>query len=653
MSNTTQQRRILQGMQRHFEEGRLGLRDLTEHLRPEELRLLRQRSDEECEWSQGALERLTSLVVLGDRRRLELRPRQDSAAREVLAFRVLLIGFDAAERRHVTRLLEQAPKADFQLRAVESLEQARIALQQSAYDAALLNLEPSAGSGASQLARAEAVTSGIPVVLLASQELEPELVDIGAHHHLLKSKVDPRSLACALCDAIDQHRATGALASSQEKDDHAATRDALTGLPTRSSFGEHLQRALHYARRHDQQVAVLALDIDGFGAINEALGREVGDSLLLIAAERMQAALRRSDLVARVGPDEFLMLLQGREFDYAPARAAERLLECISRALVVGGSDHAMTASIGIAIHPQDGDDAEDLIRLADAAMQRVRGSGSNAYQFYGQAENAEEERRFRVADRLRGAVQRDELRVHYQPRVDARSGTIVGVEALLRWTDAEFGPVSPAEFIPIAERSGLMSEIGAWVMRESCLAHERWAVQGFGELRLSVNVSAQQVQSGSLRDALVDAVLGAGMAPTLLEIELTESALVDNQNTAAQLLRELAEIGVSLSLDDFGTGHSALSYLRAFPVRVLKIDPSFVREITGEPQAPSFLNAILALARTLDLGVVAEGVETEFQRDALLVRGCHEMQGYLFSPPVPEEQLVGLLRAGPLVPRV
>jgi EAL domain-containing protein (putative c-di-GMP-specific phosphodiesterase class I) len=253
------------------------------------------------------------------------------------------------------------------------------------------------------------------------------------------------------------------------------------------------------------------------------------------------------------------------------------------------------------------------------------------------------------MADRLRGAVQRGELRVHYQPRVDARSSAVVGVEALLRWTDALLGPVSPAEFVPIAERSGLMSEIGAWVMREACLAHQRWAEQGFGELRLSVNVSAEQVQSASLRDAVVDAVMGAGMAPTLLEIELTESALVDNQNTAAQLLRELAEIGVSLSLDDFGTGHSALSYLRTFPVRVLKIDPSFVREINAEHEAPPFVNAILALARTLDLGVVAEGVETALQRDALLERGCHEMQGYLFSPPVPEQQLLALLRAGPL----
>jgi EAL domain-containing protein (putative c-di-GMP-specific phosphodiesterase class I) len=302
---------------------------------------------------------------------------------------------------------------------------------------------------------------------------------------------------------------------------------------------------------------------------------------------------------------------------------------------------------VGISLYPRDATGPADLLRLAAAAVESARAAGRNGYRFYGHTESASHARRHRIAERVRGALARGDLRVYYQPRVDGRTGAILGAEALLRWTDEQLGEISPGEFVPIAERTGQMCEIGAWVMREACRAHARWREAGFADLRISVNVSAHQVQSASLRDAVVDAVMEARVPPNQLEIELTETALVDNQNAAARLLRELAEIGVSLSLDDFGTGHSALSYVRSFPVRTLKIDPSFVREIQDGNGCPAFVKGILALAKALSLEVVAEGVETQVQRNALLAEGCREMQGYLFSPGVDEQDFLALLRSG------
>lgn len=423
---------------------------------------------------------------------------------------------------------------------------------------------------------------------------------------------------------------------------------ALAALgETRRAIREHLDRALSYAERNHEQVAVMALEVDHFDAWSRRLGRDVAEGLMITAADRLRGALRRSDVIGRVGDGRFLALLQGRDLDYIPARAAERMLESLSRPVAVGGEEHDMSASVGISLYPRDATHPDELLRLAAAAVESARAAGRNGYRFYGQTESASDARRHRIAERVRGALSRGDLRVHYQPRVDGRSGAIVGAEALLRWTDEQLGEIPPGEFVPIAERTGQMCEIGAWVLREACRAHSRWREAGFPDLRISVNVSAHQVQSASLRDAVVEAVMEAEVPPNRLEIELTETALVDNQYAAAGLFRELAEIGVSLSLDDFGTGHSALSYVRSFPVRTLKIDPSFVREIECGNGCPAFVDGILALAKALSLEVVAEGVETEAQRRALLAEGCHEMQGYLFGPGVDERDFLALLRAG------
>jgi diguanylate cyclase (GGDEF)-like protein len=563
----------------------------------------------------------------------------------MLATRVLLVGFPAAERRGHAALLDEAP-TPFLVRAATTIDEVRAQTEQGAFDIALLNLGPSEVSGASQLARAATATHGVPLLALV-EGARSELGALGVYDVVSKRELDAASLAREIERCIARRRAADALAP--EKEGFATSRDAATGLLSEMSVNEHLERILHHAERNREQVAVLLLELDRIEAFGRRLGRDVADSLLITAADRLRGALRKSDVIAHLGDGTFVALLQGRDLDYAPARAAERMLECLTRSFVVDGDEHDMSASVGVSLYPRDAKEGAALLRHASFARDTAHAAGRNCYRFYGHTESASEARRHVIGGRIRGALERGDLRLHYQPRVDAQSGSIVGVEALLRWHDEKLGVVSPAEFVPIAERSGQMDEIGSWVMREACEAHRRWREAGFGQLRLSVNVSAHQVQSTSLRDAVVDAVMETSLPPSVLEVELTETALVDNQNTAAKLFRELAEIGVTLSLDDFGTGHSALSYVRTFPVRILKIDPSFVREITPEAGCPRFVNGILALARALGLEVVAEGVETELQRDALLAGGCREMQGFLFSPGVPEDALLALLHAGTL----
>jgi len=666
-ADSPDKQRLIEDLQRHLEEGWIGIGELSERLDPDEMRLLREEPEPDADWSGRTLGRLLALVELAEKRRGRdpeaFRPARASAplvlgrhgtvAHEVVSVDVLLVEFEPGDRLHLIRLLEQCRDTEFRVRSADAVEEAPSAVAAGRFDVILLDLTRPAGSGTALLARAEVVTCGLPVVAIVNRDDEPQLIHMGTRNYLVKSEIDARLLANTLRSAVEHQRLADALESSQRREHFFATRDTMTGLPNRFAFREQLHRALHHAERHGQQVAVLFVDLDRFKEINDTLGHEVGDSLLITLAERMAAALRKSDVIARIGGDEFLLLLQGQEVDFSPARTAERLLECLSSAFVVDGREHGMSASIGIATWPRDGDDPDTLIRHADAAMYQAKAEGPGDYRFYSRSLNAHDVRRRVIEDRLRGALERGDLVVHYQPRVDAREGRIAGAEALLRWTDAELGPLGPAEFVPVAERAGMVCEIGAWVMREACAAQRRWADAGFGDVRVSVNVSPRQIRSASLRDAVVESVLGCGLAPGRLEIELTESAIVENPDIAARLLGELAEIGVELALDDFGTGYSSLSYLRELPVRTLKIDPSFVRDLGPDSPSSSFVDAILSLARTLGLGVVAEGVETEGQRDALLARGCVEMQGFLFSRPLAEGAFRELLRrcAGPEAP--
>ena len=402
----------------------------------------------------------------------------------------------------------------------------------------------------------------------------------------------------------------------------------MTVLLDRGAFRAQLDAALHHAVRQGEQVAVLYL------LLAPRLGAETSRD----PGQRLAELSRRSDRIGRLAQGEYAVMLQGRDLQFEPARTAERLLEGIGLARD-GDKDSGESrtrAWIGIAVYPRDSADTESLLADAAEAAVAARSSGHEHYRFCGWAMSDAEARGLAIAERLRTALDRNGFSVHFQPRVAAEDGRILGAEALLRWWDPELGLVPPAEFVPIAERLGKMDPIGTWVMEQACTGSASWAGAGFSHVRISVNVSAHQIESGSLRDAVARALADTALRPDRLEIELTESVLLDTEDQAVLLLREFADLGITLALDDFGTGYSSLGYLRRFPVSTLKIDASFVREIRAGEPFPPFVDGILALARCLGLSVVAEGVENEAQRAALLERGCLEMQGHLFGPPLP-----------------
>ena len=655
---------LLEDLQRYLGEGWLGLGEVAERLEPDDLRLLREKIEPGQPLSPEVRGRLIALVEMAESRR-DREPEPWSAdrapeprhilaphgtvAHEVLNLRVLLIEFEPPDTLRLLDQLQQAQDTHFEVLTAARVQDAPALIAQGEIDVALLNLTNPAGSGPALLARAEIVSSGIPVIALINRDDEPQVIHLGFRDYLVKSELDARLLSRTLRTGVEHRRLLDELESSQRREHFYATRDGMTGLPNRHHFRDQLSRSLDYAERHGHHVVVLFVDLDRFKEINDTLGHEVGDSLLITLAERLSASLRKSDMVARIGGDEFLLMLQGTDLDYVPARMAERLLETLSVPFVVDGQEHVLSASIGIATFPRDGRDPESLIRHADAAMYQAKSEGRNAYRFYSQSVNAVAIRKKTVESRLRSVLERDELSVVYQPRVDGRDGRILGAEALLRWNDAEIGIVDPQEFIPVAEESGLVAPIGEWVLCRAAEQQREWAAEGFAELLLSVNVSARQIRSDALRDAVVRVITEVGISPGRLELELTESTLIHNQEAAAAILEELVELGVGVALDDFGTGFSSLSYLKRFPVNTLKIDQSFVWDIEPGSDAPSVIDAVVSIAGTLGLSVVAEGVETIAQRDHLVSRGCYEMQGFLYSRPVSAQEFLRLLRAGPL----
>jgi diguanylate cyclase (GGDEF)-like protein/PAS domain S-box-containing protein len=420
--------------------------------------------------------------------------------------------------------------------------------------------------------------------------------------------------------------------------------DALTGLPNRLLFHDRLMQSIERARRSRQMLAVLVVDLDRFKLINDSLGLEKGDQVLRAVADRLNRALRRSDTVARLGGDEFMLLAAAASAE-AAAKVAQKVLDTLRPPFSVNGHELTTGASIGIALFPHDGDDADTLIKNADTALSRAKEQGRNHYQFYTNDMNATAFERLMLESRLRKALEQGELVVHYQPQLSFETGRIVGVEALVRWFHPDLGMVPPAEFIPLAEETGLIVPIGEWVLRTACRDGRRWQEMGFAPLRVAVNLSARQFQQRDLVESVGRVLEETSLPATDLELELTESVIMRDAAESVRRLRELTALGIQLAVDDFGTGYSSLGYLRTFPIRSLKIDRSFIRDIDRDPNGAAIAQAIIALASSLSLKVIAEGVETREQLDMLRGYGCQEMQGYFFCRPLPADELLALLR--------
>lgn len=431
------------------------------------------------------------------------------------------------------------------------------------------------------------------------------------------------------------------------KMDHIAQHDFLTNLPNRVLLTDRITQAITLAKQNGTQIAVLFLDLDNFKHINDSLGHATGDKLLQSVTERLGTCVRSSDTVSRQGGDEFVILLAGAKNSQNTVLTADKILDVLNFPHAVSNRELHVTTSIGISVYPSDGQDAEALIKNADTAMYYAKGQGRNNYQFFNNDMNIRAVERHFIEANLRRALEKQEFLLHYQPKINLKTGMITGAEVLLRWMHSKWGMVLPERFVAIAEDCGLIVPIGRWVLREACTQAKRWVDEGLAPVSIAVNISAVEFRQKNFLEGVRAILYDTGLAPHCLQLEITESVLMSDAEASAAILLDLRKMGVQLAMDDFGTGYSSLSYLKQFPIDVLKIDQSFVEGIGASIDNGIIVSAVIGMGNNLKLRVVAEGVENQVQLSFLKARHCEEGQGYLFSRPIAVEQFTAMLAAG------
>jgi diguanylate cyclase (GGDEF)-like protein len=566
----------------------------------------------------------------------------------LLVHNVLLIEDNPGDARLIREMLAEEPEAPFLLHCAERLSNGLEWLSRDEPALVLLDLSLPDSFGLDTFARVYAHSPGVPIIVLTGNDdrtIALSAVKGGAQDYLVKSRLDRELLLRSMQYSIERKR-------YQVQLEHQANYDALTGLPNRSLLHDRMRQAV-YAQRTPHAMAVVFIDLDHFKFVNDSLGHGTGDQLLRGMADRLRAVLREGDTVARLGGDEFVVILNDQGGEEVIFRAMQRIMGEISQPMMIEGKELYVTCSAGISIYPQDGSDVDTLLRNADAAMYRAKDHGRNNFQFYTAEMNERINERLSLENALRRALERHELLLHFQQKIDLRSGAICGAEALARWSHPELGMLRPERFIPLAEETGLIVQIGEWVLRETCRQVRAWLDKGLRPGLVSVNLSARQFRQENLVRMVSRILEETGIDPRSLEIELTESMVMHNVATAIATLHGLKSLGVSLSVDDFGTGYSSLAYLKDLPIDTLKIDRSFVREIrAGEaPEGDGkrshegvIAQAIIQLGHALNLKVIAEGVETEPQLQFLSRHGCDEVQGFFFGEPLPPEGFDKLL---------
>ena len=554
---------------------------------------------------------------------------------------VLLIEDNPGDARLIREMLAEEPAVPFRLSHADRLARGLEVLARKDTEVVLLDLSLPDSHGLDTFTKVFAHSPKVPIIVLSGnddQTLALYAVKSGAQDYLVKGKIDRELLLRAMQYSIERKR-------YQEELERQANYDALTGLPNRHLLNDRLKQAVS-SQRHVRSVAVVFIDLDHFKVINDSLGHNYGDDVLRHIAERLQSAVRDGDTVARLGGDEFVLILNDQTREDVIFRTMRRIIGRVSEPMMIGERELNITCSAGISLYPQDGPDVQTLLKNADAAMYRAKSHGRNTFQFYTAEMNELAIERLTMEQSLRRAIERGELLLHYQPRVNLHTGEVDAVEALVRWQHPERGLILPDRFIPLAEETGLIVPIGEWVMRTACKQGQAWRRAGIPPLIVSVNLSARQFWGGGLVRLVSDIVAETGMGDHL-ELELTESMVMHDAENVIQTLQGLKAIGVRLSVDDFGTGYSSLSYLKRLPLNALKIDGSFVRDITatGGPDDGILPKAIISLGHSLHLKVIAEGVENDAQHQFLAAHHCDEMQGYFYSRPVPPGECEQFLR--------
>jgi diguanylate cyclase (GGDEF)-like protein len=563
---------------------------------------------------------------------------------------LLLVEDNLGDARLIREMLNEPNSLNTELTQLESMTAAEAHLAKHAVDIILLDLGLPDAQGLEAIRRSHAAAPDVPLVVLTGLDDESvalQALQQGAQDYLIKGQIERRGLQRALRYAIERKAMESAALAMARQMAHSAEHDFLTGLPNRMLLNDRVGQAIALAKRHAKKVAVLFLDLDGFKHINDSLGHPVGDKLLQSVAKCLVDCIRGSDSVSRQGGDEFVVLLLDLEDAEDAAVTARRMLEAVAQPHHVDHHDLHVTASIGVSVYPDDGLDAEALIKNADTAMYQAKENGRRSFQFFKPAMNARAVERQFIEEGLRRALERREFALHYQPKVNLTTGAITGAEALIRWTHPTRGPVSPADFIPVAEDCGLILPIGAWVLREACEQARAWMDAGLPVTSMAVNVSAMEFRDKSFLDRLFATLAETGLDPRALELELTESVLMKHAASTAIILQALRKRGIQIAVDDFGTGYSSLSYLQRFPVDAVKIDQSFVRQISTAGADTTIVKAVIGMARGLKLRVIAEGVETLEQVAFLRAYRCEEAQGYYFGRPVPAQQFEMLLKNG------
>jgi diguanylate cyclase (GGDEF)-like protein/PAS domain S-box-containing protein len=431
---------------------------------------------------------------------------------------------------------------------------------------------------------------------------------------------------------------------SRERINHLAYHDALTRLPNQSLFKDRLKQAIALSNRSDQKQAVLLLNIDRFKTINDSLGYNAGDQMLQAIAQRLTSCVRESDTVARFGSDEFAVLLMQLTRGQDAANTAKAIKQAIEQAFLIDGRELFISSSIGISVYPQDGRDTPTLLKSAGIALQRAKEKGRGDYEFYTSGQTSQALRQLMLESQMRPALERGEYVVEYQPQVDVKTFQLVGMEALVRWNHPALGVLQPADFIQLAEDTGMITQIGDWVLSTALAQNKHWLDSGFSPMRLAVNVSARQFQQAAFIATICALLKETDLDPALLELELTEASIMKEPEKAIDKLNKLRDLGIKIAIDDFGTGYSSLSYLKRFPIDTLKIDKTFVSDVSTNEDAAAIAKAIVMMGHALDITVIAEGVETPEQLEYLTSLGCDVIQGYLFSPPISTEGFTELL---------
>jgi diguanylate cyclase (GGDEF)-like protein len=562
---------------------------------------------------------------------------------------LLLVDDDVGEAQQIARILEGCDHPRFEITHVTRIEDARRLVRGGNWQMLLIGVDGADAAAVAGVADLKAAAGDAPIVVMmdGSGSEATRLRRAGVADQLPRRETSPRLLLGTLCHAVERNRMLADLTLAREREQYIATHDDLTDLPNRPAFLDQFRRAVAYASRNRTQLALLILDLDRFKTINESLGHPVGDELLKIVADRLRRLVRRSDMLARLGGDEFIVMLQNVKRDHDPARVAEKILRLVSQPCVLAGREYRVTTSIGVSMFPSDGTDANMLVRAADMALYHAKNRGRSRFSYYAEEMNTIVARALEIDNGLREAVESESFAVLYQPLVHVGFHSLVGAEGLLRWCHPIEGQVPPSDFIAMAEETGVITEIGSWVLRTACADAASWQHQGGERFRLAVNVSARQISDEGFVDLVARTLEETELAPDLLELEITESSALERTGATAEMIRRVRELGVHVSLDDLGTGYSSLNALRQLPVDGIKIDRSFVADVATDPVVATITGGLIAIANGLGIEVTAEGVESWEQMAFLHSRGCHRMQGYLFSKPLSADEFAQHVAAG------